>query len=62
MNSPTILVVDERVLETLNGMSYEDLMQPRHAADPQKQPLVLWVLGNTVEHFAEHRMTLEKNL
>lgn len=55
-------VVYERVLQTLNNMSYEDLMQPRHAADPQRQPLVLWVLGNTVEHFAEHRTTIERNL
>lgn len=55
-------VMYDHVVERLTAMSYEDLMLPRHDADPQKRPLVLWVLGNTVEHFAEHRETIEKNL
>jgi hypothetical protein len=46
----------------LESMSTNDLMQPRRAEDPQKRPLVLWILGNTSEHFAEHRATIEKTL
>lgn len=55
-------VMYDHAAERLNAMSYEDLMQPRHDADPQKRPLVLWVIGNTVGHFAEHREAIEKNL
>ncbi len=44
----------------LESMSFEDLMKPRHADDPEKRPLLLWVLGDTTEHFSEHRETIEK--
>ncbi len=44
----------------LNSMSFDDLMKPRHADDPEKRPLLLWVLGNTTEHFQEHRETIER--
>lgn len=46
----------------LDGMSFEDLMRPRHANDPEKRPLLMWVLGDTTEHFAEHRETIGKML
>jgi hypothetical protein len=43
-------------------MTFEDLLQPRHADDPTKRPLLMWVLGDTSEHFAEHRQVIEKML
>ena len=46
----------------LQTMSFEDLLQPRHADDPQKRPILLWVLGDTTEHFQEHRETIEKGI
>ncbi len=46
----------------LTNMPFDDLMQPRQADDPEKRPLLLWVLGDTTEHFAEHRETMEKHL
>jgi hypothetical protein len=46
----------------LESMTFEDLMKPRHADDPEKRPLVLWILGNTTEHFSEHRETIEKTI
>jgi hypothetical protein len=46
----------------LKSMSIEELLNPRRAEDPQKRPLVLWILGDTSEHFAEHRATIEKAL
>lgn len=46
----------------LDGMSFDDLMRPRHANDPEKRPLLMWVLGDSTEHFAEHRETIEKML
>lgn len=46
----------------LQTMSFEDLLQPRHADDPQKRPVLLWVLGDTTEHFQEHRETIEKGI
>lgn len=61
-------VLDElkRVYETLvaklDATPFEDLMRPRHADDPEKRPLLLWVLGDTTEHFEEHRETIEKML
>jgi hypothetical protein len=44
----------------LETMTFEDLMKPRHEDDIEKRPLLLWVLGDTTDHFAEHRETIEK--
>ena len=52
----------ERLLAKLDAMSFEDLLKPRHADDPTKRPLLMWILGDTTEHFAEHRQTIEKML
>ena len=67
-NRSTEDVLDElqrvygQLIEKLNATSFEDLLQPRHADDPQKRPVLLWVLGDTTHHFAEHRGTIEKML
>jgi hypothetical protein len=54
--------VYEELVAKLNAMSFEDLLKPRHANDPEKRPVLIWVLGDTTEHFAEHRETIEKML
>ena len=54
--------VYERLVAKLDAMSFEDLMKPRHANDPEKRPLLLWVIGDTSDHFAEHRETIGKML
>jgi len=46
----------------LEATPFEDLLKPRHADDPEKRPVLVWVLGDTTEHFAEHRATIEKML
>jgi hypothetical protein len=43
-------------------MSFEDFMKPRHADDLEKRPLVLWIMGDTTDHFAEHRETIERTI
>jgi hypothetical protein len=52
----------EKLLAKLDSMSFEDLLKPRHANDPTKRPLLMWVLGDTTEHFEEHRQTIERML
>lgn len=54
--------VYETLLARLEAMSFDDLMKPRHDNDPEKRPLLLWVLGDTTEHFEEHRQTMERML
>ena len=51
-----------RLIIRLEATSFEDLLKPRHADDPNKRPLLLWVLGDTSEHFQEHRETIEKGI
>lgn len=46
----------------LKATPFNELMKPRHADDPAKQPLLNWVLANTSAHFSEHRLTIEKIL
>jgi hypothetical protein len=50
------------LVKKLEAIPFEDLMKPRHDDDPEKRPLLAWVLSDTSEHFAEHRATLEKAL
>ena len=54
--------VYEELVAKLDATSFEDLLKPRHADDPEKRPVLMWVLGDTTEHFAEHRETIEKML
>jgi len=51
-----------RLIKKLEATSFEDLLKLRHADDPEKRPLLLWVVGDTSDHFAEHRGTIEKML
>jgi hypothetical protein len=50
------------VIARLRSMPFEKVMEPRHPDDPEKRPLLGWIIGNTSEHFAEHRINIEKVL
>jgi len=50
------------LIAKLEATPFDDLMKPRHADDPEKRPLLMWVLGDTSDHFAEHRAVIEKML
>jgi hypothetical protein len=52
--------VYKQLTAKLESMTFEDLLKPRHEDDIEKRPLLLWVLGDTTEHFSEHRETIEK--
>jgi hypothetical protein len=52
--------VYETLIAKLEAMSFANLMKPRHADDPEKRPLLMWVIGDTSDHFAEHRKTIER--
>ena len=54
--------VHDELISKIERMSIDELMQPRRADDPQKRPLVLWILGDSSEHYAEHRATIQKVL
>ncbi len=67
-NRPTQDVLDElrrtydEVISRLDGMSFDELMAPRRPNDPEKRPLLMWVIGDTSDHFAEHRAVIERML
>ena len=50
------------LIAKLKATPFSELMRPRHADDPERRPLLDWVLGDTTEHIAEHRATIEKAL
>jgi hypothetical protein len=52
--------VYKRLTAKLESMTFEDLMKPGHDEDPEKHPLLLWILGDTTDHFSEHRKTIER--
>ena len=61
-------VVDElkliyaEVVGRLESIPFEDLLKPRFPDDPENRPVLNYVLGNTSEHFAEHRENIEKGM
>jgi hypothetical protein len=50
------------VVETLRAMPFPDLMKPLRESGPDKRLVIESVLGNTSEHFLEHRKVIEKIL
>lgn len=48
-----------QVVATLAQTPFDKLRQPRYADDPEQRPLLLWVAGDTYEHYQEHRVTLQ---
>ena len=40
------------LINKLQVMPFEELLKPRHADDPEKRPVLMWVLGDTTDHFA----------
>jgi len=50
-----------QTIQRLQSTPFEDLLLPRRADDPNSQ-LLNYVIGDTYEHFAEHRATIEKVL
>ncbi len=50
-----------KVHDRLEATTFEDLMKPIFEDDPE-WPLITGVIGNTSEHFAEHRETIQKVL
>lgn len=51
-----------KVYAKLKATPFKDLLKPRHPNDPQKRPILLWVLGDTTGHFKEHRQVIQRNL
>lgn len=50
----------QKLLARLKATPFRELMKPRYADDAKKRPLLLWVLGDTTEHFKEHRKTMQR--
>ena len=48
------------LMKKLDETPFEELLAPRHADRPD--PLILWILGDTTEHFQEHRETIERGI
>ncbi len=54
--------VHAEAVAALAQTPFPRLLEPYSTDDPQKRPILLWVLGNTSGHFAEHRANIERSL
>lgn len=50
----------EQLVSYLKQHPFTDLMKPRFADDPEERPWILWVIGNTYEHYEEHRISIQR--
>ncbi len=48
-----------QVLATLERMPFADLMKPHYSDDPERRPVINWVIGNTYDHYDEHRVAIQ---
>jgi hypothetical protein len=46
------------VLEVLEKTPFQELLKPRYADDPDQRPALNWVIGNTCDHYREHRAAI----
>ena len=51
-----------QVVETLEKMPFDELLKVRYPDDPEQRPMLDWVIGNTYEHYQEHRRYIEELL
>jgi hypothetical protein len=51
-----------QVLETLEAISYEALMEALVPGGAEPRPRILWVIGNTYQHYLEHRQWIGEML
>ena len=51
-----------KVYARLESTTFDELMKPIFENDSTERPLINGVIGNTSEHFSEHRETIEKVL
>jgi hypothetical protein len=49
-----------QVLEMLEAMSFEELMQPLFPGESPDRPRIIWVIGNTYQHYLEHRQWIRE--
>jgi hypothetical protein len=49
----------EQITAALELIPFADLMKPHYADDPEQRPLISWVIGNTYDHYQEHRRAIE---
>ena len=49
----------EQIQAALERIPFADLMKPHYADDPEQRPLISWVIGNTYDHYQEHRRAIE---
>ena len=55
-------IAHSETIKTLEAMEFQDLMKPRKGDQQQQRLLIESVLGNTSEHFKEHRVVIERLL
>ncbi len=55
-------LVYAEVVGRLESIPFDNLLKPRFTDDPENRPVLNYVLGNTSEHFAEHRENIEKGV
>ena len=48
-----------QILAALERIPFTDLMKPHYADDPEQRPVISWVIGNTYDHYEEHRRAIE---
>jgi hypothetical protein len=51
-----------QVLAALEHMTIADLMRPRFSDDPETRPVINEVIGNTYEHYQEHRRVIQASV
>ncbi|MCP4535580.1 MAG: ClbS/DfsB family four-helix bundle protein [Chloroflexi bacterium] len=48
-----------QLVAALEQVTDDDLMKPSCAIGPETQPVIVWVVYNTYEHYKEHRETIQ---
>jgi hypothetical protein len=50
----------QQVLAYLEKIPFEELMKALDKDDPEAKPVILWVIGDTYDHYSEHQANIRK--
>jgi hypothetical protein len=49
-----------QVMAYLETAPFQELMAPLKKDDPEGRPVILWIIGNTYDHYSEHQANIQK--
>lgn len=55
-------IAHAQLRSALQDLSFDRILQPRYSDQPERGPLLGWIIGDTYDHYEEHGAYIQKQL